>query len=225
DVTGTAGKSLGVHLSGDKAGVFCDFASGESGDLLDLWAATRGCDIATAIREAKDYLGYRDVSLNGAKPTAKPIPRPDGLSKIGPAVTHWLREVRKLSPEAIDAYKLVERNGAVAFPYLLPAGSLAAMKFRSIAEDKYCAQTGGSKVLFGWQAIKPTARSVVLVEGELKALAWWDYGFDALSVPFGGGEGGKQDWIALEYDRLSRFDLIYLAMDADEPGRKAAEEI
>lgn len=225
DVNGTPGKSLGVHLSGDKAGIFCDFASGQSGDLLDLWAATRGCDIATAIREAKEFIGYRDVSLHGSQVAAKTIQRPDGLAKIGPAATHWLREVRKLSPEAIEAYKLVECKGAIAFPYLLPDGSLAAMKFRSLTEDKYWAQGGGSKVLFGWHAIKPTVRSIVLCEGELKALAWWDYGFDALSVPFGGGDGGKQDWIALEYDRLSRFDLIYLAMDADEPGRKAAEEI
>lgn len=225
DVYGAAGKSLGVHLTGEKAGIFCDFASGESGDLLDLWAATRGCDIATAIREAKEYIGYRDVSLNGAQPKAKTIQRPDGLTRLGPAATHWLQEVRKLSPEAIEAFKLVQHKGNIAFPYLLPDGSLAAMKFRALNEDKYWALADGAKVLFGWQAIKPTARSVVLCEGELKALAWWDYGFDVLSIPFGGGKGNKQDWVALEYDRLARFDVIYLAMDADEEGRNAAEEI
>ena len=34
-VNGDKGKSLGIHLSGNKAGIWSDFATGESGDLLD----------------------------------------------------------------------------------------------------------------------------------------------------------------------------------------------
>lgn len=225
DTGGSKGKSLGVHLVGDKAGVWCDFSSGESGDLLDLWVATRGGDLASAIREAKDFIGVRDVPLSGGSPEARPIAKPAGLQPLGAAATHWLRDVRKLSPEAVAAYKLVESKGAIAFPYLLPDGSLAAMKYRALDADKYWAQEGGGKVLFGWQALPPSARTVVLCEGELKALAWWDYGFPAMSVPFGGGAKGKQDWIEFEFDRLSRFDLIYVAMDADDAGRQAAEAI
>ena len=226
DVGGSAGKSLGVHLAGEKAGVWADFASGESGDLLDLWAMARGVDLGEAIREAKDWLGIRDVPLQGKCSEAKPIERPRGITGLGDGEAHWLRETRHLSPEAIVAYKLVSRGtGVVGFPYLLPDGSLVAMKYRAIGEDKYWAEAGGSKALFGWQAIPPTARSVVLCEGELKALAWWDYGFPALSVPFGGGDKGKQDWIEVEYDRLSRFDVIYLAMDEDAAGKSAAEAI
>ena len=41
-VRGEAGKSLGVHLTGTKAGVWSDFASGECGDLLDLIQACQG---------------------------------------------------------------------------------------------------------------------------------------------------------------------------------------
>ena len=196
DVDGSAGKSLGVHLTGEKAGVWQDFASGEGGDLIDLWAMARGVDLAEAIRQSKDYLGLRDVPLTGKRSDAKPIERPKGIAGLGAGETHWLTDVRKLSPEAVAAYKLVSRGaGVVAFPYLLPDGALVAMKFRSVSEDKYWAEAGGAKALFGWQAIPPTARSVVLCEGELKALAWWDYGYPALSVPFGGGDKGKQDWI------------------------------
>jgi twinkle protein len=226
DAFGSAGKSLGVHLTGDKAGVWCDFASGESGDLLDLWAQSKGCDLSTAIREAKDYLGLRDVPLSGSRPEAKPLPRPAGLQGLGAAATHWLREERKLSPEAIVAYKLTQSGpNAIAFPFLLPDNTLVGMKFRKLDADEYWAAKDSSKILFGWQAIPANARAVVLCEGELKALAWWDYGHPALSVPFGGGDKGKQDWIELEYDRLARFDLIYLAMDQDEAGRKASDMI
>lgn len=226
DTSGGAGKSLGVHLAGEKAGIWADFASGQSGDLLDLWAESRGCDMGQAIREAKDWLGIRDVPLAGKRIDAKPIARPQGIRGLGDGEAHWLREERRLSPEAVAAYKLVSRGtGVVAFPYLLPNGDLVGMKFRALGEDKYWAEAGSSKALFGWQAVPPTARSVVLCEGELKALAWWDYGFPALSVPFGGGGKGKQDWIETEYDRLARFDVIYLAMDEDQAGKQAAEEI
>lgn len=30
-------------------------------------------------------------------------------------------------------------------------------------------------------------------------------GYDALSVPFGGGKGAKQQWIEYEYHNLDRF--------------------
>lgn len=226
DVHGSAGQSLGVHLTGDKAGVWKDFSTGEGGDLLDLWAVSKGIDLGSAIREAKEHLGIRDVPITGRKASAKPIDRPKGVSGLRDGEMRWLTETRKLSREAVSAYKLVSRGtGVVAFPYLLPDGSLVGMKYRATGEDKYWAEAGGAKALFGWQAIPATARSVVLCEGELKALAWWGYGFPALSVPFGGGDGGKQDWIEVEYDRLSRFDVIYVAMDEDAAGRAAAEAI
>ena len=49
---GEAGSSLSVRLSGAKAGVWKDFAAGEGGDLLDLWAKVRGLTIAQAMVEA-----------------------------------------------------------------------------------------------------------------------------------------------------------------------------
>ena len=36
-VNGEPGKSLKVRLSGSKRGIWSDFATGESGDLVDLW--------------------------------------------------------------------------------------------------------------------------------------------------------------------------------------------
>jgi twinkle protein len=80
-------------------------------------------------------------------------------------------------------------------------------------------------VLFGWQAIDPEAREVTLTEGEIDAMASWDYGSPALSLPFGGGRGEKQAWIEAEYERMARFETIYLALDMDAEGDAAADEI
>jgi twinkle protein len=80
-------------------------------------------------------------------------------------------------------------------------------------------------VLFGWQAIPAEAREVVITEGEIDAMSMAAYGYPALSVPFGGGPGGKQQWIEAEFERMDRFERIYLATDMDKPGDEAAEEI
>ena len=53
-VQGEAGKSLGIHLAGDKAGVWCDFATGEAGDALDLAGAGEG-----SRHRRRDGLGAR----------------------------------------------------------------------------------------------------------------------------------------------------------------------
>ena len=59
-VQGEPGKSLGVRLSGAKAGVWSDFAAGQWGDGLDLIKATQGLDTAGAAQWAMDWLGIGD---------------------------------------------------------------------------------------------------------------------------------------------------------------------
>lgn len=57
-VAGERGRSLSVHLTGSKAGVWADFSSDERGDALDLVAAVlfRG-ELRDAIAWALDWLG------------------------------------------------------------------------------------------------------------------------------------------------------------------------
>jgi hypothetical protein len=57
-VAGEAGQSMAVHLVGDKAGVWADFSTGETGDALDLVAAVlfRG-DKKQALVWARRWLG------------------------------------------------------------------------------------------------------------------------------------------------------------------------
>ena len=64
-IAGEPGQSLGVHLRGDKAGLWCDFsAPHHKGDALDLVAQVRfGGDKAEALRWARHWLG-----LNSADP-------------------------------------------------------------------------------------------------------------------------------------------------------------
>jgi twinkle protein len=226
-VNGEAGGSLGVHLTGEKAGIWKDFATGEGGDLLDLWCAVRRIKLGEALKHAREWLGvshpkpYREAK----KPYARP-PRP-ACSAPRERVLDYLREVRNLSAEAIAAYKVGEQGNKIIFPFLLPDGELALVKAREAVDGATPVPTscGFEHVLFGWQAIPDDAREVVITEGELDALSMWDYGHPALSVPIGGGNGGNQQWIENEFERMERFERIYLVLDHDETGDKAAGEI
>lgn len=79
--------------------------------------------------------------------------------------------------------------------------------------------------LFGWQAMPNNARVLILCEGEIDCMSYHQYGLPALSVPFGGGKGAKQQWIEFEYHNLDRFTEIWLSLDNDEVGQIAAKEI
>ncbi|WP_260480146.1 toprim domain-containing protein [Bartonella quintana] len=70
-----------------------------------------------------------------------------------------------------------------------------------------------------------TNRTIVITEGEIDALSLAAYGYPAVSVPFGGGSGGKHNWIENEFDHLESFETIFLATDMDKPGEEAARAI
>lgn len=226
-VGGEKGQSLGVHLNGDKAGVWADFSTGETGDLLDLWMACRNVSLTEALDQARAFCGLvrpePDVGLRKTY-TRPPKPR---CTKPTDKVMDYLREDRNLPEVSIDAYKIAADGDSIIFPFLLPDGELALAKSRKAENGAKPMPTAKDcePVLFGWQAVPADAREIVITEGEIDALSWHAYGHPAMSVPFGGGKGAKQQWIESEFDRLERFERIYVSTDMDEQGELAAAEI
>lgn len=227
-LSGERGQSLGVHLTGDKAGVWSDFQSGEGGgDLLDLWKAVRGVTLSEALDQARAWLGM-------ARPTAYRDPKPEYVRPPKPrctspteSVLDYLREHRNIPGHILANYKIAADGNVIIFPFLLPTGELAMAKAREAIDGAKPRPTAANcePILFGWQAVPEDAREIVITEGEIDALSWAAYGFPAMSVPFGGGGGNKQRWIESEFDRMDRFERIYISTDMDEPGEQAADEI
>lgn len=225
---GEPGKSLRVHLTGPKAGVWKDFSvDGCGGDLIDLWRETHGLrSNGEAMREAAQWLG---VSLDGprfepkaSQTFAKPKVKAEAL---GDSALTFLTS-RGLTAETLRLFKIRQDKGKILFPYFDDEGTLTLCKTRGITEKSFFLTESGCKpILFGWQAVIPNQRSIVITEGELDAMSIRQLGVSALSVPFGGGTGQKQAWIEHEFDRLTQFDCIFLALDMDEVGRAAAGEI
>lgn len=224
---GGRGQSLGVHLTGAKRGVWADFNGGVSGDIVDLWAAVRCCTLSEALIEAADWLGIeKPKPVREPKRTYVTPPRPQCQIPKG-RVRDYLVEERNIPEEIIAKYKIGEQGDLIFFPFLLPNGDLALVKTRQAVAGGKPKPTAKDcqPVLFGWQAIPDDAREIVLCEGEIDCLSWAAYDFHAMSVPFGGGKGAKQQWIENDFERMARFEKIYLATDMDKGGDEAAEEI
>lgn len=227
-INGDPGKSLRVHLTGSKAGVWKDFSvDGLGGDLIDLWRECRGLRTnGEAMREAAEWLG---VSMSAPRfepkasqtfqtPKVKPSAiRPDAMAFF---------ESRGLTKETVKLFKIGQERDKILFPYIDDEGTLTLCKTRSISAKEFALTSGGCRpILFGWQAVIPNQRSIVITEGELDAMSIRQLGVSAVSVPFGGGTGQKQAWIEHEFERLERYECIFLALDMDDVGRAATAEI
>lgn len=237
-INGESGKSLKVNLEGKK--VWSDFAEGTTGDLLDLWVAVRDCGLHQAMTEAKEFLGIKDDDHHFSAKQQKKFSRPD-RKKVARYLTKTEKHIEYLATRGISAEtaKLYEVaaakvwNGereldALAFPYKRDGELLQVKRISTERPDGkkvIMAEGDCEPCLYGWQAIPKNMRIVILCEGEIDCMSYYQYGFPALSVPFGGGKGAKQQWIEFEYHNLDRFDEIWISMDSDEVGQTAAREI
>lgn len=230
NVHGDQGKSLGVHLTGAKAGVWCDFSAGGSGDLLDLWALKRSLTIPEAMKEVMGYLGITlpqfapQRSPKFVKPSLKDV----SAVKSGSPVHNYLLIERKLNERTIHAYKLLERQRAIVFPYIRDGETVFSKSLsldRIDGKKHMSVEANCEPCLFGWHLIPDDARTIIICEGEIDAMTLYQYGLPALSVPFGGGGKDKQKWVEHEFDRLTIYDDIYLCFDNDNVGYAAVTEL
>ncbi len=113
------------------------------------------------------------------------------------------------------------------YPYFKD-GKLVAYKERNIAEKDFkIIGTGSGLELFGQNRIGEGGKLLIITEGEIDALAATqmlrDRGknYRVVSLPSGANSRSVRDNI----EWLETFEHIFLALDQDEPGNKAAKEI
>lgn len=223
-VSGEKGESLSVCVKGAKAGTWKDFATGQGGDLVDLFAACLGLSVSQAMVEAKAYLGVRDsMPAREIKSYTRPS-KPKNYTAPKAGVRAWLNS-RGITDTTIEAFKIGEQihggKTIALFPYLRD-GELVNVKYRDIADKRGMRQEKDAEpCLFGWHLIDPKARTVAICEGEIDAMTLHQAGIPALSVNAG---AGNFQWLESDWERLERFSEILVAFDADEAGEKGAKE-
>lgn len=226
-IKGEAGESLKVSLSGNKAGLFHDFSTEDSGDLLDLWALNRNVTISEALLQSKRWLGIERTQtlLQGSYKTPELVCHFEKLNPANSAVVNYLTNARKLNMDTLKLFGVGERNNEVVLPFY-QNNTLVFVKYLSIkrinGKKQMQSEKGGTPILFGWQALPPRTRRVALTEGELDAMSLHQYGFSALSVPTG---AASLKWLDNEYDQLAQFDEIDICFDQDDAGLKGAKTL
>jgi twinkle protein len=182
----------------------------------------------------------------------KAPPPPGDLAKRfreveeGSDVWKWLCEERRLSAEAIREFRLGEasftpRNSderwtCVVFPTYDDSGTLIRVKGRDIHDKSKMyfypkKSMGGELHLWGKHAVRSDSGRLLITEGEFDAMSAWMYGYSAVSVPNGAqrltkmGENPNDEWLERDYEFLSRWDEVIMALDADEAGWLAVDAI
>ncbi len=140
----------------------------------------------------------------------------------------YLTQERKLTEATLAAFKITGTAHEIVFPYYRD-GVLINLKYLSLerfnGKKKIRVETNCEPCLFGWQSLRTNTREVTICEGEIDAMSLYQYDIPALSMPFGGGTGAKQQWPEYEFERLAGFDKIYLCMDDDQEEQAATAEL
>ena len=240
-IAGEAGRSLKIVTEGRKIGTWKDFASDEGGNnLLELWAKVKGLSFVDAYLDAKKYLGvYEEEYLKGTKPKHTPYTITEDWKELEGDGLAYLKQERGITEDTISKFRITARRSEVMFPYYSTDGEVCEMaKFLKKEKDKkkqMWSSANTAKTLFAKHLTSDNATALIITEGEIDAMTIWqalksdEYG--VASVPFGAkweadnGNDPNSEWINNDFDYLSRFETIILALDNDEAGQTATKSI
>lgn len=216
NINGDKGESLKIELTGPKAGLWQDFATGESGDIFDLWGAIKGIDAKSnfprLVEDINAWLGV-DNSLSKIKgkiQTNQQIPS-NNINKSDHDNDNFAKPTFEWSYTDIE-------------------GNLIAKVFRYDHQDRdkhfkmfdainNVYKTPEPRPLYNLPGISQS-KKVILVEGEKCAQSLIDIGISATTA-MGGANANidKTDWSPLKGK-----DVI-IWPDNDVPGRAYATRL
>jgi twinkle protein len=134
---------------------------------------------------------------------------------------------RGITRATCEKYGVYANEQIHYYPYFNKEGKEVARKARAVETKSFTAH-GNIKeaTLFGQQLFHAGGKAVTICEGELDALAAFQMNgslYPTVSIK-NGAASAKKDCQG-QYEWLNSFDSIVLAFDADEPGKKAAQEV
>ena len=203
NVRGDHGDSMDVTLDGAEAGLWSDFATGDGGDIFDLWAVARGWDtrrdFPKLITEVTAWLGNAPEPA----PRLSPPPKTPPVDDLGPHTGKW--DYRDEQGNLI----------ACVYRYDTPKGK----EFRPLDVKARKRKAPDRRPLYN-QPGMATASCVVLVEGEKCADALIAQQICATTAMNGANAPAeKTDWSPLQGKQ------VVVWPDNDAPGQAYADRI
>ncbi len=201
NLQGAPGDSLVIELEGPKRGLWIDFDTGESGDVLALWACVRGytlpADFSDLLDDAGDWLLVPRIA---PAPAVRPAAAYDDL---GPHTGKW-------DYVGTDGQLL-----ACVYRYDTPTGK----QYRPWDARARAMRMREPRPLYNLPAVA-ASDAVVLVEGEKCADALMQLGVVATTAMGGASTAiGKADWTPLAGKTVAVWP------DHDEAGARYADAV
>lgn len=201
NVQGDPGDSLVIELEGPKRGVWIDFATGESGDVLALWAAVRGFAVPRDFGELLDDVG--DWLVVPASFIPAPTKPSASYDVLGPHSEKW--DYRSADGELL----------ACVYRYDTPEDK----QYRPWDVASRQTRMPDPRPLYHLPAVAK-ADTVVLVEGEKCADALMHMGIVATTAMGGAATAlDKTDWSPLSGK------TVIVWPDHDEAGARYADTV
>jgi len=143
----------------------------------------------------------------------------------------WFVNERKIEKRVLDIAEVRcantfiggKKQKAIAFLHR-NNGQTTNIKFRTL--DKSFSQTpNGTRLPYLWSLVDQNEDKLIIVEGEMDALACMSAGLNnVISVPDGAGDK-KMSWLESLHDELKSFKQIILFTDDDKQGIELREEL
>ena len=201
DVDGTPGKSLVVELEGPRRGLWKDFSNDDGGDLIDIWAMSRGLsvkhDFVQVLQEVSQWLGFAPPITRPIRRDARSAPTDD----LGPYTAKW--DYLSTQGELI----------ACVYRYDPTTGK----EFRPWDVSSRMWRAPDSRPLYNLPSVA-ASRQVVLVEGEKCADALIGIGITATTAM----NGAKAPIDKTDWSPLKSKDVV-IWPDRDCPGMDYAQ--
>lgn len=137
---------------------------------------------------------------------------------------------RGITQEVVIANKIAEEGEWVVFPYL-ERGELVNVKKRHRKSKKFMQAGGAKPVMFNYDRCKGQ-KHIIICEGEMDGLSFEVAGFtNHTSVNQGAPNpqdkniDKKLECVDNSYDLFDEAEIVYIAVDKDENGRRLEDEL
>lgn len=134
---------------------------------------------------------------------------------------------RGITLPTVEKYSVGVKEGKHFYPYYDSNGSLCAYKVRDCEHKQFTIKGDFTKAtLFGQTLFHKGGKYVTIVEGELDALAAFQMtGSQWPVVSIRNGAQAAVKDVKANFEWLDSFEAVVICFDADEPGKKAANEV